>query len=106
MSLAPATRSRNALAAAAVLVGVVLALPALFHSSSGVRPGEEVSQVVVVADHGVVRLAWSDGRKESYTVYKSQDPRQAGTRRAYVVRGNAWTDRDPDTSPVVFYRIE
>jgi len=62
--------------------------------------------VVVVADHGVVRLAWSDGRKESYTVYKSQDPRSFARGEAHRVQGNVWTDPDPASSQVIFYRIE
>jgi anti-sigma factor RsiW len=65
----------------------------------------EVAQVDVVADHGVVRLAWTDGRKESYTVRKSHDPRGRASDKEYVVRGNVWTDIEPDSSPVVFYRI-
>ena len=98
--------SRLALASAAAAV-LALSVPLYHHSGTAPEPrSEEVAQVQVVADHGVVHLAWTDGRKESYTIYKSQDPRGHARTRAFVVRGNAWTDNDPDTSPVVFYRVE
>ncbi len=92
--------------AAAVLVLAVFA--ATFSSRSG--PGRDGAQMIskldVVADRGVVRLAWSDGEKVSYTVYKSTDPRTAVRGESHVVKGHVWVDTEPDSSPVVFYRIE
>jgi hypothetical protein len=66
----------------------------------------EVTTIQVVAEDGQVRLAWSDGVKDSYTVYKSADPRDLTSGEVHFIRGNIWTDRNPGTSPVVFYRIE
>jgi anti-sigma factor RsiW len=103
--LYPVTRPRFVLAIAAALA-VVLSLPVVTRLASRPKPGEEVARVEVSADHGVVRLAWANGRRESYTVYKSHDPQGQSSRKAYVVRGNVWTDTEPDSSPVVFYRID
>jgi hypothetical protein len=91
-------------AAAAVLVAI-LALP-LYVARTGDRDAgrQEIARISVVAAPGVVRLAWSDGVKPVYTVSKSSDPRTPG--QSYQVRGNVWIDSDPDSSQVVFYRIE
>ncbi len=91
-------------AAAAALVAL-LALPLYVSRVRGRDAGpEEIARISVVAAPGVVRLAWSDGVKPVYTVSKSSDPRTLG--RSYQVRGNVWVDSDPDSSQVVFYRIE
>ncbi len=92
----------------AAAVVVVAALTAGLWMKAGSAPAgrEEISRLEVVADRGVVRLAWSDGVKASYTVYKTVDPRLVGRGEAHVVRGNVWVDTHPESSPVVFYRIE
>jgi len=92
--------------AAAVLVLAVLAVT--FSSRSGPLQNSQqrISKLDVVADRGVVRLAWSDGEKVTYTVYKTADPRIAARGESHVVKGHVWVDTDPDSSPVVFYRIE
>jgi hypothetical protein len=58
------------------------------------------------ARNGSVSLAWSDGNGKSYKVYKASDPRRLGQGSAEVVRGNQWVDRDPESSQIVFYRVE
>ena len=55
---------------------------------------------------GTVRLAWSDGREGGYIVSKSSDPRGLAGVEKHRVEGNAWVDRDPETSLIVYYRIE
>ncbi len=67
---------------------------------------DQVMQIEVVADGGSVKLAWSDGNRRSYTVYKTADPRAGGHQEAHLVNGNVWVDSDPQSSPVVFYKIE
>jgi anti-sigma factor RsiW len=100
----PAMRLAGAMAAAALLAAVVL--PVALRDSRKGLPNQAVTRIDVVRDGGVVRLAWSDGRKETYTVYKSHNPREFSAEEAHVVRGNVWTDESPETSQVVFYRIE
>ena len=60
----------------------------------------------MVADGPAVRVAWHNGEKGTYTVYKSTDPRAISAGEAHVVRGHVWTDTDPGVSPVIFYRVE
>ena len=74
---------------------------------TGSKPAHEAAvQIQVVNEGGAVRLAWSDGTKSSYTVYKSSDPREVARAEIHRVKGNVWTDEDPGSSPIVFYRIE
>lgn len=105
LSFFPMARPHYVLAAAGALA-IALSLPVYFNTGRGTPPDGGVSEVRVVADHGVVHLAWSDGRKGVYTVTKSRDPQGLMLERAFVVHGNAWTDLEADASPVVFYRIE
>ena len=53
-----------------------------------------------------VRLAWSDGRGRPYKVFKSTDPRHLGEGRGQLVNGNQWVDRELESSPIVYYRVE
>jgi hypothetical protein len=70
-------------------------------------PDSSISKLEVVADRtGTVHLAWSDGEKGSYTIYRMTDPRDLGRAEAHVVKGNAWVDDERDASKVVFYRVE
>ncbi|HEU4402578.1 MAG TPA: zf-HC2 domain-containing protein [Candidatus Polarisedimenticolia bacterium] len=105
--LAPMQRWPGLLAAAAAMLVAVVALPVLMRHQAGTPAGDAgITTLEVVAADGSVRLAWRDGEKGSYTVFKSSDPRQISRGEAHVVRGNIWTDTNPDSSPVVFYRIE
>ena len=99
---------RTAWMASAAALVVLAALTAGFWMKSRATPArqDEISKLEVVAERGVVRLAWSDGMKASYTVYKTVDPRLAGRGEVHVVKGNVWVDAHPESSPVVFYRIE
>jgi anti-sigma factor RsiW len=94
------------LAGAAAVVLALVALPVAMRHDTGPVRQTEVSALDITTDGGVVRLAWSDGSRDLYTVYKSSDPRVLGQEEAYVVRGNVWTDSRPESSPIVFYRIE
>jgi anti-sigma factor RsiW len=91
--------------AAAVLLALV-ALPVAMRYGSGPAHRAEVSSIEIRADGGMVRLAWSDGSRDAYKVYKSNDPRNFGHGEVHVVRGNVWTDRQPGSGPIVYYRIE
>jgi len=98
-----------------VLAAVVPAMVALLALGIGlaVRSGrsiEPTSQTPARLDMQVegdgVRLAWTDGRGRAYKVYKTSDPRLLGRGQGTVVQGNQWLDREPDSSQVVFYRVE
>jgi hypothetical protein len=74
------------------------------------RPAEPNPAVPVRLEMQVeakgVSLAWADGRGRAYKVYKTSDPRLLGRGQGTVVQGNHWVDQEPDSSPVVFYRVE
>lgn len=98
-----------------VMAAVVPAMVALLALGIGlaVRSGrmiESASQIPARLDMQVeakgVRLAWTDGRGRAYKVYKTSDPRLLGRGKGTVVQGNQWIDQEPDSSPIVFYRVE
>jgi len=93
--------------APALLVALVVALPlAIRHQPAPTASGEVPVRLDMQAQGGAVSLAWSDGNGKAYKVYKSSDPRRLGQGRAEIVRGNQWTDQDPESSQIVFYRVE
>jgi len=97
-----------------LLAGLPLALRHRGQRASGgvgiagktVSSDDREMQIEVVADGDSVKLAWSDGDRQSYTVYKTDDPRAGKYQEAHLVNGNVWVDSDPQSSPVVFYKIE
>ena len=103
---------------AAALVVVALALPVALRFDPSGSAGEagtggletaglgEIDKIEMRFEDGVVRLAWSDGKKPSYVVHKSSDPRGVVGAETHSVEGNIWVDTKPDSSRVVFYRIE
>jgi anti-sigma factor RsiW len=97
------------LAAAAPAVVALVALGIGLAVKTG-HPTEPQSQMPARLDMQVeangVRLAWTDGRGRAYKVYKTSDPRLLGRGKGTVVQGNQWLDQEPDSSPVVFYRVE
>ena len=101
--------NKTVLALFGVIAAMVLALvslPVALRHSSGPAQNAEITTIHLTTDGGVVRLAWSDGSRDTYTIYKSSDPRALGQAEAYVVKGNVWTDSRPESAPIVFYRIE
>ena len=94
------------LASAAAIVLTLIALPVTLRHGSGPSRTADVAVIDITVDDGVVRLAWSDGSHDSYTVYKSTDPRTLEPSEVHVVRGNVWTDAEPESSAIVYYRIE
>ncbi|MFQ5877150.1 MAG: zf-HC2 domain-containing protein [Acidobacteriota bacterium] len=104
---APALLRPLPVAVAGALLLALAALPVAFRSGApGGGRAERPLTIETAIEGGRVTLAWSDGQKESYTVYKSADPRGFPPREAHVVRGNVWTDPDAGSSPIVYYRIE
>lgn len=100
----PPIRLVGAMVVAAILA--VVALPVAFMDSVQHQQEHQVTSIDVVQNGGVVRLAWSNGQKESYTVYKSNDPQRFSSAEAHVVQGNVWTDETKDLAAIVFYRID
>lgn len=92
-------------ALAAVLIALV-ALPLVLRNGGTAFREEPGLEIEVVAEGGTVKLAWRDGERDSYTVFKSDNPRDFNRGEVYPVRGNVWIDTDPDSSTVVFYRIK
>jgi hypothetical protein len=103
-----------ATALAAALLVAVIAVPLALRDGEG-RQGDLSTptglnnptriEMTTLAD-GAVHLAWSNGRRGSYTVTKSSDPRGVEGAERHLVRGNDWIDDDPGPSRIVFYRID
>ena len=91
---------------AAVLLALVALPVAMRHGGSGLGGRAEVSTIEITSYDGVVKLAWNDGSRDAYKVYKGSDPRNLGRGEVHVVKGNIWTDSQPGSSPIVFYKIE
>lgn len=90
--------------AVAAVIALVLLPVALRRSPA---PYRESAVKVEVESHGsAVLLAWTDGSRDSYTVYKTSDPRNLRRAEVHRVKGNSWVDENPGSSQVVFYRIE
>ena len=93
--------------APALLVALVVAFPlAVRRGQAPVAGGEVPVRLDMRATEGAVSLAWSDGNGKAYRVYKSNDPRQLGQGQAEIVKGNHWVDEHPESSQIVFYRVE
>lgn len=98
---------------AAALVALI-AVPVAMRDSADLPPQQgEVARGVAAPERidmsfqaGTVRLAWSDGREGGYIVSKSSDPRGLAGVEEHRVNGNTWVDSDPETSRIVYYRIE
>ncbi len=88
------------------MVLALVALPAVMRHGFGPTRNPAVSTIDITADDGVVRLAWSDGTRDAYRVYKSTDPQDLEGAEVHVVKGNVWTDSEAGSSPIVYYRIE
>src|SRR5262249_39753237 len=86
------------LAAAALLVLFmgsqlsIMRVPERSESSEAVR-------IEMRMEGGEVRIAWSDGRGRPYVVRKSSDPEGMAGVETHLVRGNAWVDSNPGSSP-------
>lgn len=93
-------------AAAAAVVLALVALPVGLRYGPGPASQPEISVLEITADGGVVRLAWSDGSRDLYRVYKSTNPRVPEQSEVHVVRGNVWTDTRPESAEIVYYRID
>jgi hypothetical protein len=83
---------------------LVLALPMMRNQAPKSAAGPVRLDMHV--EDGVVRVAWSDGKGRPYKVYKATDPRLLGQGKAALVTGSQWVDQHPDSSQVVFYRVE
>jgi len=90
----------------AVLVLLAVTVPFALRGHRVENASGSPVRIDMRAEGGRVRLAWSDGRGTPYRVYKSTDPRQLGRGPAQEVKGNQWVDSEPDSAPVVFYRVE
>ena len=91
---------------AAVLLALVALPVAMRHGGSELGGPAEVSTIEITSYDGVVKLAWNDGSRDAYKVYKGSDPRDLGRGEVHLVKGNIWTDNKPGSSPIVYYKIE
>jgi len=107
-ALFPFAPRRGVLAPAVALAALaVLSLAVWTDGQRGKLHEAGISKFEVVAGpNGTVRLAWSNGERPSYTIYRTTDPRSFGRAEAHVVKGNIWVDTERDASKVVYYRVE
>ena len=94
------------LAAPALVLLIAALLPVTMHRAPEPATAMGPVRIDMKAEAGAIRLAWSDGRGRAYKVYKASDPRLLGMGRGQVVHGNQWVDEQPNSSPIVFYRVE
>jgi len=94
------------LAAAAAVVLTLVALPVTLRHGSGQASQSEVPILDITTDGGVIKLAWTDGSRDSYKVYRSTNPRVLEQSEVQVVRGHVWTDTRPESASIVYYRID
>jgi hypothetical protein len=100
---------RPALVSAVPVALLVLAvgLPIVMRPSSPLeRESESPAALNLQVADGLVHVSWLDGRVRPYRVYKSTNPRDLGKGEAQLVRGNEWVDKQADSAPIVFYRID
>jgi hypothetical protein len=99
---------RAFLAPAVALAALAVLSLAVWTEGHRTKPHEAgISRFEVMAGpDGTVRLAWSNGERPSYTIYRTTDPRGFGRAEAHVVKGNIWVDDERDASRVVYYRVE
>ena len=106
LAVLPQTPAWGAVAPA-LMVALVVSVPlALRRAPAPIAQGEGPTRIEMQANGGAVSLAWSDGDGKAYKVYKSSDPRRLGQGRPEIVKGNQWVDENPESSQVVFYRVE
>jgi len=97
----------GAMAVAAAALFALVAVPFALRNGGNGTPGHEITEIDVVSTpDGQVTLAWTNGSQDSYTVYKSGNPRDFRDGEAHVVLGTVWTDTSPAPGQVVFYRVE
>jgi len=94
------------LAAAAVVVLTLVALPVTLRHGSGPAVQPDAPVLDITANGGVITLAWTDGSRDSYRVYKSTSPRGLEQSEVHVVRGHIWTDTRPESASIVYYKID
>ena len=107
---APAPQRGLAAALGVVLLAALVGVLVVERSSSRAPGQAGDSQIQLVSLRpdaaGRVTLEWRDGSQRTYTVLKSDNPRDFSRAAAYSVRGTRWTDPNPGTSQVAFYRVE
>jgi hypothetical protein len=107
-----ARRPGFASALAAALLIAVAAVPIALRDVERPAPGDasappRIDRLEMTAlAGGAVHLAWSNGRKDSYTVTKSSDPRGLEGAERHVVTGHDWIDAEAGQERIVFYRID
>jgi hypothetical protein len=58
----------------------------------------------LVKNGNIVQLRWNGDPHQEYQVYKGPNPSQLAP--VQQVKGVAWIDNKPDSSPILFYKIE
>jgi len=98
---------RPAVVGLAAALGIFLAIVPLVQRDARVPGGHaDISKINVSMKDGAVKLVWTNGGREKYTVYRGADPRGHSQGEVYVVQGHSWIDREAQEGPIVYYRIE
>jgi anti-sigma factor RsiW len=91
----------------ALLLVVLVAAPfVLSHGNVAPQQAQGPDRLDVRMEKDGLRVAWSNGHKLTYKVFKTTDPRLLGTGSAQVVKGHEWVDRDTESPAIVYYRVE
>lgn len=97
------------LARVAIVAAFALALFLPHHSAQKQTTTAQASaQAVIdfelVKNGNIVELRWKGDPRQEYRVYKGPTPSRLT--KVQQVKGVAWTDNKPDSSPILFYKIE
>lgn len=93
----------------ALVAAIALAL-FLPHNSAQkqTKPARNAAEAAIdfelVKDGDIVQLRWKGDPHREYCVFKGPNPGQLAP--VQQVRGVAWVDDKPDSSPILFYKIE
>lgn len=91
----------------ALLLAVLVAAPfVLNHESVPAPQAQGPVKLDMQVEGDGVRVAWSNGHNRTYKVFKTSNPRLLGSGPAQVVKGHEWVDREPESSTIVYYRVE
>ena len=92
-----------------ILFGVTTVLVTERSASRAPASGRD-SQVQLVSlrpdASGRITLEWRDGSQRTYTILKSNNPRDFSKAASYSVRGNRWTDPNPEGTGITYYKVE
>lgn len=95
------------LARVAIVAGFAIALILSQHGAHQKQAPASAQAAIdfeLVKSGNIVQLRWKGDPRQEYRVYKGPNPSRMSP--VQQVKGVAWIDNKPDSSPILFYKIE